>query len=273
MERNGGVMIDPSEFEQRRSPSALREFVHARSEAIRANPDARELGTLKKGAYKKYVEELVPLSCFAVLAYPDSYEVQLVLGNQGFDARVFDEVGREVDRVEITTPHDGPAASQDPALVVEKGFGKVSVTTPRDAPLGRDPSDHTPRARQAQEHSLLKPRERKSPRRSPENGRMDTHGSGAESGCRGGVPPQRSPHRLRRARTEPDVERRCLDCEHPRLQKRPSRGRGVVDYPGLGPKTDSGVPRDRSVPTPRLPPTSVRARSPGSREPRAKKNP
>jgi len=130
MERTGGVMIDPSEFEQRRSPSALREFVHARSEAIRANPDARELGTLKKGAYKKYVEELVPLSCFAVLAYPDSYEVQLVLGNQGFDARVFDEVGREVDRVEITAPHDGRAASQDAALVVERGFGKVSVGKP-----------------------------------------------------------------------------------------------------------------------------------------------
>jgi hypothetical protein len=72
------------------------------------------------------------LSCFAVLTYPDSYEVQLVLGNQGYDALVFDEGARVVDRIELTVPHDGRAAAQDAALVVDRRFGKVSVGNPGD---------------------------------------------------------------------------------------------------------------------------------------------
>lgn len=125
-------MIDASEFEQRHSPSALREFVKALNETVRRDEAERHLGILKKGLYKEYLDELLPLSCFAVLTYPDTYEVQLVLGNQGYDAVVFNEVDREVDRVEITTPHDGGAAARDAALVVERGFGKVSVGNPGD---------------------------------------------------------------------------------------------------------------------------------------------
>jgi hypothetical protein len=130
--RKWSLMIQSSEFERRRSPSQLRKFVERLKESARGDDVERHLGILKKGAYKEFLYELVPLSCFAVLAYPGGYEVQLVLGNQGYDALVFDEVGREVDRVELTAPHDGGAAAQNAALVVDRGFGKVSVGKPGD---------------------------------------------------------------------------------------------------------------------------------------------
>ncbi len=125
-------MIQSSEFERRRSPRQLREFVEGLKETVRSDDVERHLGILKRGLYKQFLEELVPLSCFAVLVYPDNYGVQAVLGNQGYDALVFDEVGREVDRVELTAPHDGRAAAQNDALVVGRGFGKVTVGNPGD---------------------------------------------------------------------------------------------------------------------------------------------
>ena len=67
-----------------------------------------------------------------LLPYPESYEVQLVLGNQRYDAKVFNETDQVVDRVEITTPQDGKAKAQDRELVVTRGYGKVHVGTPGD---------------------------------------------------------------------------------------------------------------------------------------------
>jgi len=125
-------MITSSELEQRRSPAALREFVVRLKAAVNANEFERHCGHLKKGLYKQFLDEIIPLSRFAILAYPENYEVQPVLGNQGYDALVFDELGAEVDRVEITTPHDGTAEAKDAKLVVSQGIGSVSVYNPGD---------------------------------------------------------------------------------------------------------------------------------------------
>lgn len=125
-------MVTASEMTRRRSPGALRTFVDGIKESERANDSERHRGILKEGLNKEFLDEIVPLSCFSVLAYAESYEVQLVLGNQGYDALVFNETGQEVDRVEITTPHDGVAKAQDAKLVVTRGYGKVHVGTPGD---------------------------------------------------------------------------------------------------------------------------------------------
>lgn len=125
-------MIMSSELEQRRSPADLREFVVQLKATVNADEHERHCGHLKKGFYKEFLDEIIPLSCFAVLAYPENYEVLPVLGNQGFDAMVFDELGVEIDRVEITTPHDGAAEAKDAKLVVSQGIGSVSVYNPGD---------------------------------------------------------------------------------------------------------------------------------------------
>lgn len=123
-------MITSSEMEQRRSPAALREFVIRFKEMVRADEFERHRGIQKKGLYKQFLDEIVPLSCFAVLAYPESHEVQMILGNQRYDALVFSESGAEVDRVEITAPHDGAAAAMDAKQVVSLGYGQIHCGSP-----------------------------------------------------------------------------------------------------------------------------------------------
>jgi len=118
-------MITPSEFQQPRSPSDLREFVVRLKNAVQADESELHRGIQKKGLYKEFLDELVPLSRFAILKYPDSYKIQSILGNQGYDALVFNEMGEEVERIEITTPHDGAADAVDARLVVERGYGKI----------------------------------------------------------------------------------------------------------------------------------------------------
>ena len=76
---------------------------------------------LKKGLYKEFLYEIVPLSCFAVLEYQESCQILPVLGNQGFDAVVLDESGREIDRIEMTCPGDGAENAKDARLVVDRG--------------------------------------------------------------------------------------------------------------------------------------------------------
>ena len=120
-------MISFEEIQQRRSPSALRHFV----EHVLTTVDWR-VGIQKKGLCKEFVDEIVPLSHFAVQKYPETYSIQPVLGSQGYDALVFDEIGVEVDRVEMTKPHDGAANARDTNRVLEQGFGESRVQNPGD---------------------------------------------------------------------------------------------------------------------------------------------
>lgn len=125
-------MISESSLQEPRSPKALRAYVLELKEAVRQNPQEFERALLKSGLYKEFLDELVPLSCFAVLAYPDNHSIQLVLGNQGHDAIVCDASGDEVDRVELTVPQNGRAEAQDRELVVDRGFGTVRTGKPGD---------------------------------------------------------------------------------------------------------------------------------------------
>lgn len=119
-------------MEQRRSPRALHDFVVRLKDSVRANETERDRGILKKGLYKEFLDETVPLSLFALQTYPKDFQIEPVLGNQGYDALVFDEIGTEVDRIEMAIPHDGTAAAADARLVVNQGFGEVHVGVPGD---------------------------------------------------------------------------------------------------------------------------------------------
>jgi hypothetical protein len=125
-------MITSADIEKRRSPHALRDFVVELKRVVRADELERHRGIQKAGLYKEFLDEIVPLSLFALHAYPESYEVQPVLGNQGYDALVFDQSGNEVDRIELTVPHDGAAAAKDARLIVVQGYGRTQVGTPGD---------------------------------------------------------------------------------------------------------------------------------------------
>lgn len=120
-------MITSSEIELPRSPSGLRDFVEQYKREIQADTHERHLAIKKVGLHKQILEELIPLGCFAKLRYDDSYTVHVVLGNQGYDAEVYDKAGEVVDYIEITIPHNGKAKADDAKLVVGRGYGQTHV--------------------------------------------------------------------------------------------------------------------------------------------------
>ena len=111
-------MITKEEFQKERSPSDLREFVEQLKQTVQSEKSERHFGIQKKGLYKEFLDELIPLSCFAMWKYDDSYKIEPVLGNQGYDAKVFNKTGEEIDRIEITIPHNGAAEATDTRFVV-----------------------------------------------------------------------------------------------------------------------------------------------------------
>jgi hypothetical protein len=126
------MMIESADIEKPRSPKELREFVTKVKKQTEANMQEFKLGIQKKGIYKEFVDEIMPLSSFAVLAYPENYEIRPILGNQGYDALVYNEIGQEVDRVEITRPHDGADRAKDGRLIANGGRGQMKVGNPGD---------------------------------------------------------------------------------------------------------------------------------------------
>ena len=117
----------PEEVEVPRTSAELRAFVdHVRSVA-RADRTEFELGMLKRGYYKEFLNEVEPLCRFAEAAYPLTYKVQPILGNQGYDAVVFDAQGNEVEKLEFANPHDGAAMAESARQVVARGYSDLQV--------------------------------------------------------------------------------------------------------------------------------------------------
>lgn len=125
-------MISERDLKERRTPSALREYVLALKDCVSQNPTQFTRALLKRGLYKQFLDELVPLSCFAVMAYPQDSSIQLLLGNQPYDAVVYNAAGDEADRVELTVPQDGLAQARDRKLVADRGFGSIDIGSPGD---------------------------------------------------------------------------------------------------------------------------------------------
>jgi len=121
------TLISEADLQKPRSPSALRAYVQAMKDTVRQDSEEFKRGLLKAGRYKQFLDELVPLSCFAVLAYPEDWTVRLFLGNQPYDAIVYDSAGDEVDRVELTVPQDGRDEAEDRRLVASRGFSRVAI--------------------------------------------------------------------------------------------------------------------------------------------------
>ncbi|GAI95994.1 unnamed protein product, partial [marine sediment metagenome] len=94
-------------------PNELRQFVTA--EKFKANKCIKERhrGMRKKGIYKVFVDEIIPLSLFCIKIYPDNYKISPKLGNQGYDAIVKDDNGKIFEYLELTAPHDGRKAANE----------------------------------------------------------------------------------------------------------------------------------------------------------------
>jgi hypothetical protein len=118
------------EIEKPRSPRGLRKFVCCRREKVNKSTAARHAAIQRKGLYNVFIKEIVPLSIFSLKAYPNSWRVEPVLGNQGYDAIVRDQQGNIVDYVELTFPDDWEAESRDAKLISSRGYGACDVSAP-----------------------------------------------------------------------------------------------------------------------------------------------
>lgn len=123
-------MISKRDLQTPRTPSELSAYVLRLKETVRTDPEEFKKALLKEQLYKEFLDELVPLSCFALLEYPEDHLIELVLGNQGHDAIVYDADKTEVDRVELTCPQNGREKAMNRRRVVERGFSEVQVGEP-----------------------------------------------------------------------------------------------------------------------------------------------
>jgi hypothetical protein len=131
-------MITKEDIEIGRTPKELRQFVTTIKSKINNCKQERHRAMRKKGIYKVFVEEIIPLSLFCMKIYPDNYKIFPKLGNQGYDAIVKDENGKIFEYVEITGPYDGRKAANDVKLTIERGYGDIFI---RDYNSGSDLKD------------------------------------------------------------------------------------------------------------------------------------
>ena len=131
-------MITKEDIETERTPKELRQFVTTKKFKVNKCIKERHRGMLKKGLYKVFVDEIIPLSLFCLKIYQNNYKILPKLVNQGYDAIVKDENGKIFEHLEITTPHDGFKAANDAKLTVERGYGN---TFSRDYNSGSDLKD------------------------------------------------------------------------------------------------------------------------------------
>jgi len=128
-------MITKEDIEIGRTPNELRKFVTTEKLKVNKCKQEQHRGMLKKGIYKVFVDEIIPLSLFCMKIYPDNYKIFPKLGNQGYDAIVKDENGKIFEYVEITAPHDGRKAANVAKLAVRNG---IALNTLRDYNSGSD---------------------------------------------------------------------------------------------------------------------------------------
>ena len=128
-------MITKEDIEIGRTPNELRQFVTTIKSKINNCKQERHRAMRKKGIYKVFVEEIIPLSLFCMKIYPDNYKIFPKLGNQGYDAIVKDENGKIFEYVEITGPHVGRKAKNVAKLAVKNG---IALNTLRDYNSGSD---------------------------------------------------------------------------------------------------------------------------------------
>jgi len=115
---------------RRRTPAQLREFVESIRARVRSNLVELKKGICKTGIYKEFLDEVLPLSYFAEVEYPSNFTIQPIMGNQGFDAVVYNEAGVLHERLELSVPHDGASAAASARARAEVGHGIAFIGEP-----------------------------------------------------------------------------------------------------------------------------------------------
>lgn len=117
------MILEKDNLEQLRRPSELHQFFEDTKKIIAANKEDRCQANLITRPYKPFWEEILPLSVFCKFHYPaDDVFVKPVIGNQGFDAEVYDEQENLITKIEIKWPRDGESEREEAQCIKKQGW-------------------------------------------------------------------------------------------------------------------------------------------------------
>jgi hypothetical protein len=122
------------DIEQFRNPAEMKQFFEEKNKAINNDNDYIELARLKKGLFKKFIEEFYLLYCFSQSKYCDPrFKMKIVLGNQGYDAICYDPEHPEITiKLEFTGQLDGKADYDAAKLINKRGYSDVRFNDHKD---------------------------------------------------------------------------------------------------------------------------------------------
>lgn len=116
--------ISKKEFQLKRTPQELQEYVALAKKYIEYHPEMVKPARLKKEPYKTFIEELLPFSKFCSWKYHDRSDVtcSLLPENSVGDAIVHDQAAGMEHLIEITWPMNGKKIVEEGRQLNEKGM-------------------------------------------------------------------------------------------------------------------------------------------------------
>jgi hypothetical protein len=121
-------MVTMEDLQRPRTADELKQYVTQLFEAIRQDEEIVKIARLRRGLYKRLIEEIYPFSIYCYWRFKDRDDLcEIMIGNQGYDGIIRNPSSGEREYVEITWPIDGHKAIATARLLNEKGHTDIEI--------------------------------------------------------------------------------------------------------------------------------------------------
>jgi len=118
-----------NDLEIARTPNEMNEYFYKIFDAVQKSKELKAAARLKKGLFKKFLEEFYPLFCYSQSKYCDkNCKMNIVLGNQGYDAVLLNSDNKNVF-FEITSFIDGKKDYKNAEKMNKEGVSYTNYIT------------------------------------------------------------------------------------------------------------------------------------------------
>ncbi len=113
-------------IEMPRSPQEMQDYFYQIFDAVQKSKELLDAARLKKGLFKKFLEEFYPLFCYSQSKYCESNcKMNIVLGNQGYDAVLLNSDNTSIF-FEITSFIDGKKDYKNAEKINKEGVSYIN---------------------------------------------------------------------------------------------------------------------------------------------------
>jgi len=113
-------------IEMPRSPQEMQDYFYQIFDAVQKSKELLDAAILKKGLFKKFLEEFYPLFCYSQSKYCESNcKMNIVLGNQGYDAVLLNSDNTSIF-FEITSFIDGKKDYKNAEKINKEGVSYIN---------------------------------------------------------------------------------------------------------------------------------------------------